>query len=402
MMLRIGSVTLTHKDLGTHVYGIGKSRSGKSKLIELICRQLISNHQGFCLIDPHGTLCRDLLSWLAFMRPNRDIYLFEPNNEERIVGFNPFLLPQKDEARIMTKAEKMLAATLRAWDITDSSKTPRLTKWLKRLYYTLIEQDLPVTAAEHFLDPLHEHQRAAIIANIKNASIKSYWQQLYGMKPASFTAYFESTENRLEIFRHRQVRRILGLPYNNLNLRHILDSQSVLLVNFQSSPVIADESNRVLGTLLINEIWQIAKEREKPRTFFLIVDECQLYATPDIGAMLDQSAKFGLHLMLFHQREGHLPKDLKNALLNAQTRFEFSTDDSPKKQRCFTVTKPDLSRTAEMVPTVGDFHLPPARITAYKESLLARFLPCEKVDDLLDKEFVEPPRYEMSDEELYR
>jgi DNA helicase HerA-like ATPase len=401
VILKIGSIQLTEKDLTTHVHGIGKSRSGKSKLIELLCRQLVEQRRSFCLIDPHGSLFRDVLAWLAFFPPRQQIYLFEPTNDERIVGFNPFTIKAKDEARITTKAEKMRDATLRAWGVTDVSKTPRLSKWLKRLYYTLIEQDLSITAAECFVDYDRAGERNKIIEKIKNRSIKSYWQQLYQMKPGAFLSYFESTESRLEIFTHPQVRRILGLSHNCIDLADIINNQKILLVSLQSrDDVISDEATRVLGTLLINEMWQIFKRRIKPVPFYLIVDECQLYATPDIGAMLDQSAKYGLHLMLFHQRESHLPTDLQDALQNAQTKFIFSTSDNPKEQRHFTYINPNGERIEGQVPRVPEPYTTERQLEAYTQRLLKDFLTHQEVDALLER--TQEATQEVSDDDLFR
>ena len=84
---------LTHDDMNTHVHGIGASRSGKSKLLEWMCREMVRGvrPQPFILIDPHGQLFNDLLRWLSFVRPrNVKINLFVPAYTPRIVGFNPF------------------------------------------------------------------------------------------------------------------------------------------------------------------------------------------------------------------------------------------------------------------------------------------------------------------------
>src|SRR5262249_25976320 len=87
-----GPLVLTAKDLDSHVHGVGGTRSGKSKLIEWLARQLITRRHGFCLIDPHGTLYNSLVQWLAYLSGRRrDIVLFDPSSESRVVGFNPFV-----------------------------------------------------------------------------------------------------------------------------------------------------------------------------------------------------------------------------------------------------------------------------------------------------------------------
>jgi ABC-type transporter Mla maintaining outer membrane lipid asymmetry ATPase subunit MlaF len=57
---------------------IGSSGSGKSKFLESLIRQDLTSQQGFCLIDPHGTLYRDVLDYCAHHVLKRDIILLEP------------------------------------------------------------------------------------------------------------------------------------------------------------------------------------------------------------------------------------------------------------------------------------------------------------------------------------
>jgi DNA helicase HerA-like ATPase len=400
-MIQIGSIRLTEKELGTHVHGIGKSRSGKSKLIELLCQQLAQQGKGFCLIDPHGSLFHDVLKRFAVTKPAKEVFLFDPSYRKRVVGFNPFTLTCKDDERIMTKTEKMVAATMRAWGVTDTTSTPRLSKWIKRLYYTLIEQDLSIADADCFFSYSQAAKRNGIIARLKNKVIQAQWRQLYEMSEKAFLAYIESTESRLEIFTHPQVRRIMGLHENCLSLRDIVNRQKILLVNLQPSSIISDENNRVLGTLLINELWQLFRERTKAYPYYLIVDECQKYLTPDVSAMLDEAAKYGLHLMLFHQREAQLDRNLSSALQNAQTKFIFSTEDDPKQQRHFTFINPDGERIDTEVPEVRTFSVGEKTLEEYKERLLAQFLTAQEVDERLHQ-FDESNQQEITPEKLYR
>jgi len=404
-MIQIGDLLLTSDDLKTHLHGIGKSRSGKSKLIELICRELVIKRRGFCLVDPHGELFRDLLQWLAVIKPRRAVHLFEPSNTRHVVGFNPFTLASKREDWVMTKTEKMVAATMRAWGSGDMSSTPRLAKWLKRLYYTLIEGDLSIADVDCFFNYSQSARRNRIINSIKNESIKAQWRQLYDMKPGAFATYIESMENRLEMFSHPQVRRILGLRENCIKLREIINGQEILMVNLQPSPVISDENNRVIGTLLVNELWQIFRERtksDKRYPYYLIVDECQKYLTPDIAAMLDEAAKYGLHLMLFHQREAQLDKNLSSALQNAQTKFIFSTEDEPKKQRHFRFIRPGGERIDAEVPEVKTFPLNDVTLTTYKELLLAGFMSAREIDSILNEQDNNQQQRDVSDDDLFR
>jgi len=406
-MIEIGKIRIAEEELTTHIHGIGLSRSGKSKLIELICRQLAMKGRGFCFIDPHAKTCNDLIEYFAMLTPTKRVWLFESSNRQHVAGFYPFALDPLEEDYIYTKAERMLAATMRAWDVSDPTKTPRLSKWLRRIYYTLIEQQLNFYDAECFLEYSQSAKRNAIIAKIQNPSIKTAMQKLYEKKPEAIESYLESTESRLEVFRHPHVRRIMSIRENSLDLRGIINRQEILLVNLQHSNVLSLDNTRVLGTLLINELWNLFVERGKKAglpPYYLIVDECQLYATPDISAMLDQAAGFGLHLMLFHQRKGQIAKDVSEALENAQTNFIFSTQDERKEQRQFTFVSRAGEELDAEVPEVKRYPLSESSVQAYKKRLLKGFMSAQEIDAILQTQSAgsQRPKSEVTEDDLYR
>src|ERR1051325_31703 len=113
------SVCLTQED-HPHLDISGLSLSGKSTLLLWLCTQLIKYRKPFCLIDPHGKLYRKLLAFFCLFRPLLPVNLFNPSYEERIVGYDPFISPYEDEARLMTKASRMCRATLRVFGLSNS------------------------------------------------------------------------------------------------------------------------------------------------------------------------------------------------------------------------------------------------------------------------------------------
>ena len=63
-------------DRRRHLYIIGKSGVGKTKLLELMLRQDITYDHGLCLIDPHGDVIEAMLD---------GDYGYEPNSQEGYV-----------------------------------------------------------------------------------------------------------------------------------------------------------------------------------------------------------------------------------------------------------------------------------------------------------------------------
>jgi hypothetical protein len=311
-----GAIRLGDQELETHVHGIGASRTGKSKLVECIARELIRNRQGFCLIDPHGFLYDDLVRWLAYLQPRREIILFEPGSEDRIVGFNPFQKTNRGDLSILV--DRRVKATVKAWGATDSDDTPRLERWLRCLYWALMEQGYSLDVARYFLSWQEKQIREYLIRSIRSDVVRGEWDELASVnKVQEFWSQIESTKNRL-LFRFiepRQIRRMMGLGYNNIDLEDVIENGKILLVNLQPKKNrLSADNARLIGTLLLSEIWEIARQREqrpggkRPTAFYLIIDEFQLFLTPDVPEMLDQAAKYGIHLFLFHQHLAQLQK----------------------------------------------------------------------------------------------
>src|ERR1022692_3355686 len=83
-------IRLDPDDRKTHMHVIGSSGSGKSKFLEWMIRGDLRNRQGFCLLDPHGTLYNDVVKYCAHHVMGRDIIPLNLSAPSSIVGFNPF------------------------------------------------------------------------------------------------------------------------------------------------------------------------------------------------------------------------------------------------------------------------------------------------------------------------
>ncbi len=323
---------LDPRDLESHVHGLGGTRTGKSKLIEWIARELVRRNKGFCLIDPHGFLYEDLVAWLAYIAPRREIVLFNPSSTGRIVGFNPFRWSDGD---IGTRVDRLVRATVKAWGATGTDSTPRLERWLRCLYHTLLETRTTLEAMPFLFTWSQRQVGAYLTSAVTSDLIRNEWESLLQYtRPADFDEQLESSRNRLFRFLgSQQIRRVMGLDINNLDVEEIIEGGKILLVNLQPSDVLSEEQGRVLGTLLLNEIWEVGMRRRRrlagrtPPSFHVILDEFHKFLTPDIPDMLDQAAKYGLHLMLFHQRLDQLrsrDEDAFSAVMtNARVKLVF-------------------------------------------------------------------------------
>lgn len=434
MLLRVGNqnsengapLHLTGTDLKAHAHGIGASRSGKSKLIEYIARQFIKERQGFCLIDPGGFLFQDLVQWLAYVKPSRaELILLDPSYEKRIVGFNPLHIDgPKNEATISAKVDRIVALTTKALGMTDLTNAPRLERVMRCLYYVLIEQDLSLEAVRYFLSPRHLDVRDAIIDRIQSESIKDQWLMFTGKRPETYLNMVESTANRLfKVLTQPSVKRIIGVPENSINIGSLTNNRGSLLVNLQPSFSFSPDAAHIIGTFLVNEIWETVRKRtreemRKAPPFYLLVDEFQSFATPDFGQILDQGAKYGLHLILFHQNLNQLDSQIKTAMTACHSRFVFggvTTGDASQMlegsmptfedlrddissvpslpARHYILKRPDRRLANAYTPEVNEYRVPEEKVELYVEAMTARFMSPAEVDELMLKSvpIPEPP-----------
>src|SRR5437762_1294346 len=83
-------IRLKPDDRKTHMHVIGASGSGKSKFLESLMRGDLRNRQGFCLIDPHGTLYQAVVDYCAHHVLDREVILLNLSEPGPVIGFNPF------------------------------------------------------------------------------------------------------------------------------------------------------------------------------------------------------------------------------------------------------------------------------------------------------------------------
>ena len=330
-------LALNDEERSRHVHIVGASGTGKSKLIESMVRQDILAGRGLCLIDPHGTLAEATAAWCASrgFDQYRKIHVIEPGNLDWCAGFNPLRLDGQTETAV--RVDAMVAACAQVWGGENTNATPLLKKCLRAVFYTLAIRNLTLAEAP-ILTSSESDLRRSLIADLPDPVFNAVWRDFDALSRREFYDQFSSTNNRLlEVLSSPVVRRIVGQRERALDLRAVMDAGEIVIVNLAPKGVLSADNGRLLGTLLTSELFLQAVRRDeataRQRPFTLYIDECYDYLTSDIERMLDQTRKFGLHLVLSHQRLGQL-RDRSEAIYNGvmaggQTKIVFGglTDD---------------------------------------------------------------------------
>lgn len=314
---------------GTHMHVIGSSGVGKSYMLDFLLREAVLSHRGFCLIDPHGTTYDRLLNFIAFIRPQRPVVLLNPSEPRYVVGFNPFISPGED---ITTTVGRRVDATVKPWGAQNTNPTPTLERTAKMAYHFAVRatETLPNTALLlRFAHRYIADYASAILREPEDDEVREDIDELrMSRTPKEWGDKVLSTKNRFARFvGHTGLQTFLGLKEGNIDIRALIEQNAIILVNLRRSGFLDFEPARVFASLLINEFREAAMRRAGTRKhFFLALDEFQEYITFDLPAMLDETRKGGLHLIMAHQRLGHLEQDheLRDAIFaNAQVKAVF-------------------------------------------------------------------------------
>ncbi len=297
-----------HRQYHTHV--IGAPGQGKSKFLEHMIRHDILAGHGLCLIDPHGSLYDDLVDWLAAIRllDSPKVLLFEPDETlPHTFGFNPLNFDGLAPGDVADSIERMMNATAAAWGGEDQTQTPRLSRCLRLVLHTLWENQLTLAEAKLLCmkSPVQEY----LASQVKDPERAFDWEYYNTLPQREYVQIFESTLNRLDAFsRHPLIRAMVSQTERVLEFRDCMDSGAVLLVNL--AKLRNDENRRVIGTLLVNDIYSKGLQRKanESRPFFLYIDECYYCLNEDIERISIGLRKFGVWMTLAHHTLAQLRK----------------------------------------------------------------------------------------------
>ena len=311
---------------------LGASGRGKSKFLEHLIRQDILAGEGLCLIDPHGYLYHDLIRWCetkGFL-DRRPIVLFDPTADGWSFGFNPLNFAATNGDELSYSVDCMVRACAQVWGGEDTTKTPLLKRCLRSIFHVLAEHRLTLVEAVDLVAAEDSNGvRRFLTHRVEDPVIRAQWDSFNDMQPTEFRETFASTSNRLlEFLAAGLIRTMIGQRLSVIDFSRLMDDGGILLVNLAASGRLSDDNARLLGTLLVNDLFLKARRRPpKSRPFYLYIDECALFINEDVGRILDEGRKFGLHLILAHQHLSQLraagERVYSAVMTNAQTKVVF-------------------------------------------------------------------------------
>lgn len=298
-----------NKDRGRHHYIIGKSWGGKSVLIGYLARQDLWNGEGIGVIDPHGDLIEDVLSFTPKDRA-KDMVIFDPADYERPMGMNMLEVISTDpDLRAIEKDRAALDATAIFIKIFDEEIFgPRIQHYFRNGALTLMDDEEDggtlIDVPRLFVDEAFMKYK---VSKVKNPVVKAFWEHEYAQtgdrEKQEMIPYFSAKFG--PFITNTTIRNIIGQPKSAFNIREIMDNRRCLLVNL-SKGKIGELNAQLLGLIFVSKVNMAAMSRadipEKDRKdFYFYVDEFQNFATDTFGDILSEARKYRLSLIMAHQ-----------------------------------------------------------------------------------------------------
>ena len=311
------------KDRHYHMYVVGKTGVGKSTLLLNMIGQDIENNEGLAVLDPHGDLIEKALKVIPESR-TKDLIYFNPQDIGQALYFNPLEVLNSSERHLV--ASSLMSVFKKIWA---DSWGPRLEYILRNALSTLLEfsNSTLMDLQRIFQD---RDFRLKVIARLKNEQLKNFWLNEFEKYPPRFQQEAISPiQNKIGQFLNNPViKTIVSQPKSSFNLREIMDSGKILLVNL-SKGKIGEDSCSLLGAMLVTKIGLSALSRqdmpeEKRRDFYAYVDEFQSFATSSFADILSEARKYHLNLILANQYLNQIDEKVREAVFgNAGTIISF-------------------------------------------------------------------------------
>ncbi|OGI70337.1 hypothetical protein A3A09_01715 [Candidatus Nomurabacteria bacterium RIFCSPLOWO2_01_FULL_42_20] len=305
---------IKRSDRRRHMYIVGKSGVGKSKLLELLLRQDVAYGHGVCLLDPHGDVIEELLHFIPKERIE-DVVLIDPSDSEWPVSFNPLANVDPEFKHQLTQG--MIEVMQKQFG---ANWTPRLEHVFR--FTTLALLDYPYATMRGMISLLTDRNyRQEVVKHIEDDMVRRFW----AIEFADWSEKFDTDAiiplvNKLgQFLSNPLLRNIFGQKGNKIDLEKLMNSKKIILINL-SKGKLGEENSSFFGSMFITKLKQAGMARaripEKDRTdFYLYVDEFHNVVTDTFENLLSEARKYALSLTMAHQYLGQLLPKVQAAVL---------------------------------------------------------------------------------------
>ncbi|MBA3757903.1 ATP-binding protein [Candidatus Saccharibacteria bacterium] len=330
------AIKLAEADRARHMYVVGQTGTGKSTFLENLALQDMLEGRGFAFVDPHGDTAEKLLSMVPKER-TEDVIYFCPADMDYPLGLNMFEYHSPDQKDfLIQEAINML------YKLYDPGRTgiigPRYEHLFRNAALTVMADPAGgsfVDIPKLFRDPRFVEQK---LKHVTDQNVLEFWRKEMPQSQRSndfgeVVSWFVSKFGAF--LSNEMMRNIIGQAKSSFNLREVMDSGKILLVNLSRGRT-GDLNSKLLGMIFIMKFEAAAMSRadipeEYRRDFCLYVDEFQNFATDSFADILSQARKYHLNLIVANQFTTQLKEEVRDAVfgnVGSVVCFRVGTNDA--------------------------------------------------------------------------
>ena len=325
-----------------HTVLLGPTGAGKSTALAHLALADIAAGRGVVLIDPKTDLVADILARIPEQRRD-DVVVIDPTSS-RPVGINPLARAQMTRSAPSSSGSgvsgggaspELVADTVLATfkGVFAESWGVRVEQVLSAALVTLARTpgatlvDLPLVLT----NPAYR-QRLMAASGADPLGTGQFWAAYEALSEAQRQQWVGPVLTRLQPFLIRpHLRATLGQAAPSFDLGEVFTRRRIVLVSLNKG-VLGAESARLLGSLLVGQLWPLilaraAVEPSRRHVVSVFIDEVQDYLSlpGSLADALAQARSLGAAFHLAHQYRGQLPAALKAGIdANARNKIIFS------------------------------------------------------------------------------
>ena len=325
-----------------HTVLLGPTGAGKSTALAHLALADIHAGRGVLLIDPKTDLVADILARIPEQRRS-DVVVIDPTSS-RPVGINPLARAQAARSAPSSSgggvpgggaSPELVADTVLAtlkgvfaesWGVrVEQVLSAALVTLARTPEATLVDLPLLLTNTAY-------RQRLMAVSGADPLGTGQFWAAYEALSEAQRQQWVGPVLTRLQPFLIRpHLRATLGQAAPSFDLGEMFTRRRIVLVSLNKG-VLGAESARLLGSLLVGQLWPLilaraAVEPSRRHVVSVFIDEVQDYLSlpGSLADALAQARSLGAAFHLAHQYRGQLPAALKAGIdANARNKIIFS------------------------------------------------------------------------------
>lgn len=318
-----GKVGIAQTDRRFHFYAIGRTGTGKSTMLANMIAQDLVAGRGLAVIDPHGDLAQQALSYVPRRRKN-DLVYFNPADLDYPIGLNVVEPDPHIERHLV--AANLMSVFHKVWK---DSWGPRMSYLLHNAILALLEN--PGSTMLGIVRLLSDERfRSRVVGRVSDPVVRHYWEREFAAIPDRLLPEVISpVQNKVGAYLvNRPLRNILGQSRTTIRFHELIAGQKIFIANLAKGRI-GEEAANLIGSLLVTKLQLAAFARanlpEQERTdFYLYVDEFHNFTTESFADILSEARKYHLNLILANQYLEQISAPVRSAVLaNAGTLVLF-------------------------------------------------------------------------------